>query len=114
MSHVNSGYKKRQFCRLFIASLAIPTLLLATTSVCFAEKNINYSKNISALADKYTPTALRHKIGDGFKIKGFKLSDDLYLARSKFGGKSDFGLVVDNGSFVYSVSAKRVSLGIHF
>ena len=114
MSKGNLSFKKRQSCRFNIASLAIAALFLATTSVGFAAKDIDYSNNISTLADKYTPASLRHKVGKGFKIKGFKLTDSVYLARSKFTGKRDFGLVIDNGSYVYTVSAKRVSLGIHF
>jgi len=54
------------------------------------------------------------KFSKGFKVKGWRFSDDIYFGGVKVNGEYGPGMVVDKGSYVWGFNHERIEFQLRF
>ena len=106
---------------------AISLLLLGSAAVGLAaqaEETLEYQQPESLLLPSYHSAfktkslKARHfrskKYSKGFKVKGWRFSDDIYFGGVKVNGEYGPGMVVDKGSYVWGFNHERIEFQLRF
>jgi hypothetical protein len=54
-------------------------------------------------------TVIRYKIDNNMKVRGWKLSPEIYVGNTKVNGEWGVGLLVDKGNYVYGLNNRQAS-----
>lgn len=54
-------------------------------------------------------TVIRYKIDNDFKVRGWKVSPQVYIGNTKVNGEWGVGLLVDKGEFAYGLNNSQAS-----
>ena len=106
-------------------SISLP--LLASAAVCLgaqAEEPVEYQKLEGTQLPSYhsafnaksfkTRGFRSKKYSKGFKVKGWRFSDDVYFGGVKVNGEYGPGMVVDKGSYVWGFNHERIEFQLRF
>lgn len=52
---------------------------------------------------------IRYKIDNNFKVRGWKLSPEIYFGNAKINGEWGVGLLIDKGDYVYGFNNTQAS-----
>lgn len=52
---------------------------------------------------------IRYKIDNNFRVRGWKLSPEVYFGNTKVNGKWGLGLLVDKGGYAYGLNNSQAS-----
>ncbi|MGE0371333.1 MAG: hypothetical protein AB7Q01_05520 [Gammaproteobacteria bacterium] len=52
---------------------------------------------------------IRYKIDNDFKVRGWKLSPEIYFGNTKVNGRWGLGLLVDKGNYAYGLNNTQAS-----
>ena len=55
-------------------------------------------------------TVIRYKVDNDFRVRGWKLSPEVYVGNTKINGKWGVGLLVDKGEFAYGLNNSQASI----
>lgn len=64
--------------------------------------------------DVFSTQIVRYKIDSEFKVRGWKMSPNLYLGQAKIGGEWGLGFLIDEGRYAYGLNNERVSFIMRF
>jgi hypothetical protein len=57
---------------------------------------------------------IRYKVNGDFKVRGWKLSPQVYFGNAKVNGKWGVGLLVDKGTYVFGLNNSQATILIRY
>ncbi len=106
---------------------SIKLLLLGSAAVCLgaqAEETVEYQQLQNLQLPSYHSAfrtksfKARHfrskKFSKGFKVKGWRFSEDIYFGGVKVNGEYGPGMVIDRGSYVWGFNHERIEFQLRF
>lgn len=98
--------KLEQFTRQFLSS----TLIVCCCFVLIPARSEAASGNDDEDSIELGSTKVVHyKIDNNFRVRGWKLSSEIYLGNTKVNGEWGLGLLVDKGAYVYGLNNSQAS-----
>ncbi|HHH35996.1 MAG TPA: hypothetical protein ENK48_04105 [Gammaproteobacteria bacterium] len=99
------------FCHLSRSFLLILTLILPQHAI--QAEPLSTAPLVKG-NDLGSFTPMKYKFNRSLALKGWQVSDSLYLGSAKIADESGPGLVLDRGSYAYAINHKRVSFIMRF
>lgn len=82
---------------------ALKTMVAISPVMANEKLDVKYSKSIKAF-----------EFSKSLKVRGFEVSDGVYMGQAKVGGKYGFGVVVDRKNFSWGVNNRGLSISKRF
>ena len=95
--------------RTYITYLIIPLLVflsLFISNQCRADHRYD---DLKSRLENYTGIN-KHKLDDGFTIRGWRLTPHIYLGQTRTFGNNSYGLLVDKGDYAYGLIDQQISI----
>ncbi len=95
--------------RNYITYLIIPLLIVMSFFIsnrCRADEKYD---DLKSRLENYTGI-YKHKLDDGFTIRGWQLTPHIYLGQTRTFGNNSYGLLVDKGDYAYGLIDQQISI----
>lgn len=94
------------YSRLVLSSLLIACVCASFVPVKARAASLDDEEET---IDLHSVQIVRYKVDKNFRVRGWKLSPEVYFGNAKVNGEWGLGLLVDKGDFVYGLNNTQAS-----
>jgi hypothetical protein len=84
---------------LYVCCLSLTSLTIQAAPVAGADESVQFGST----------KIIQYKIDSNFKVRGWKLSSQVYIGNTKINGEWGFGLLVDKDTYAYGLNNTQAS-----
>lgn len=102
--------KLKRLSRVFVSGSLIICCAFLFSTQSEAASGTEDEDSIEVASTK----VIRHKIDNNFRVRGWKLSTDVYFGNTKINGHWGLGILVDKGGYAYGLNNSQASFTWRF